>query len=124
MNRFSFEAHGKAAKSIRVGADLRVTVLTPCLLRLEKGNHTDEPTQTVWNRRFSDVNFDYQIKDGKLVLTTDETVFTIDIRSTVMQQILLSDGTIVNDFEKGNLLGTARTLDNVNGSINCSIKPD
>ena len=117
MNRFSFEAHGKAAKSIRVGADLRVSVLTPCLLRLEKGNHTDEPTQTVWNRRFSDVNFDYQIKDGKLVLTTDETVFTIDVRSTVMQQILLSDGTIVNDFEKGNLLGTARTLDNVNGSI-------
>jgi alpha-glucosidase (family GH31 glycosyl hydrolase) len=33
-----------------------------------------------------------------------------------MERILLGDGTVVTDFRKGNLLGTARTLDNVNGS--------
>ena len=29
---------------------LRLSLLTPCLLRVEKGNPTDLPTQIVWNR--------------------------------------------------------------------------
>ena len=116
MSRFSFDAQPKALKTIRVGKDIRITVLTPCLLRVEKGCFTDLPTQTVWNRRFEDVPYTYHTTGGKLVITTDETVFTLDGRSGEMSSILVSDGSMVTDFEKGNLLGTARTLDRVNGS--------
>lgn len=117
MNRFSFEAQPKATKSVRVGMDIRVTVLTPCLVRVEKGPFTDQPTQTVWNRRFDEPEYSYHTDNGKLIVTTDEVVFTMDLRSGVMERVLLADGSVVTDFEKGNLLGTARTLDNVNGSI-------
>ena len=116
MNRFSFDAQPKAVKTVRVGKDLRITVLTPCLLRVEKGCFTDFPTQTVWNRRFEEVDYTYHTTGGNLVITTDETVFTLDIRSGEMISVLVSDGSMVKDFEKGNLLGTARTLDRVNGS--------
>ena len=116
MNRFSFDAQPKALKTIRVGSDMRITVLTPCLLRVEKRYFTDLPTQTVWNRRFEEVEYTYHINSGKLVITTDETVFTLDIRSGEMVSVLVSDGSAVTDFEKGNLLGTARTLDKVNGA--------
>ena len=116
MNRFSFDAQPKALKTIRVGHDIRITVLTPCLLRVEKGSFTDLPTQTVWNRRFGEADFTHHMTAGKLVITTDETVFTLDVRSGEMISVLISDGSMVTDFEKGNLLGTARTLDRVNGA--------
>ena len=116
MNRFSFDAQPKALKTIRVGGDIRVTVLTPCLLRVEKGAFTDLPTQCVWNRRFDDAAFAHHLSGGNLVITTDETVFTLNVRSGEMVSVLVSDGSRVTDFEKGNLLGTARTLDGVNGT--------
>ena len=117
MNRFSFESRPKASKTIRIGTDIRVTVLTPCMVRIEKGAFTDLPTQTVWNRNFRDTQYEYHTDSGKLIVCTEETVFTVDLRSGEMEKILLSDGRIATDFEKGNLLGTARTLDNINGSL-------
>ena len=117
MSRFSFESRPKAGKTIRIGSDIRVTVLTPCMVRVEKGAFTDLPTQTVWNRNFRDTQYQYHTNNGKLIVTTEENVFTVDLRSGEMDKILLSDGQTVTDFEKGNLLGTARTLDNINGGL-------
>ena len=117
MNRFSLDARPKASKTIRVGNNIRISVLTPCLIRLEKDHFTDLPTQTVWNRRFSEEEYTYHTDNGKLIVSTSETIFTVNLRSGEMERILLSDGTVVTSFDTGNLLGTARTLDNVNGSI-------
>ena len=117
MNRFSLEAQPKALNTIRVGKDIRITVLTPCLIRVEKRTFTDLPTQTVWNRRFDNPEYSYHTAEGRLIITTEETVFTLNAGSGEMVSVLISDGVLVTDFEKEKLLGTARTLDNVNGSI-------
>lgn len=117
MNRFSFDAQPKALKTIRVGRDIRITVLTPCLLRVEKGSFTDLATQCVWNRRFEETDFAHHMTAGKLVITTAETVYNLDVKSGEMVSVLVSDGSMVTDFQKGNLLGTARTLDRADGAI-------
>ena len=97
--------------------DLRITLLTPCLLRLEAGPFTDFPTQTVWNRDFDDVSCLAEEKDDILTLKTDEATFRIDLKQKKMLQITPIGGEAVTDFHQGNLLGTARTLDTINGAV-------
>ena len=115
MDRFSFPATPVAKHNVFKTKYMRITVLTPCLLRLETGETTDQATQTVWNREFPKVNCTWGQKDGIFLLKTTEASFRIDVRKGRMLSATLRDGTVVRDFEKGNLLGTARTLDMVNG---------
>ena len=116
MYRFSFPASPAAKNNIYKTKHMRVTVLTPCLLRLETGSFTDRPTQTVWNRDFPRVSCTWGQEHGIFTLKTTETVFRMDVARGKMLSVTLRDGTVVKDFTKGNLLGTARTLDAVNGS--------
>ena len=116
MERFAFPAKPAAKHNIYRTKSMRVTLLTPCLLRLETGCFTDLPTQTVWNRDFPKVNCTWGQEKGIFTLRTQETVFRIDVAKGKMLSVTLRDGTVVRNFEKGNLLGTARTLDMVNGS--------
>ncbi|MBE6923058.1 MAG: DUF5110 domain-containing protein [Ruminococcaceae bacterium] len=116
MERFSFSAAPAAKHNVYKTKTMRITVLTPCLLRLETGSFTDLPTQTVWNRDFPKFNCTWGQQDGIFTLRTSEAIFRIDIRKGKMISVTLQDGTLVKDFEKGNLLGTARTLDMVNGA--------
>ncbi len=115
MNRFSFPARPQARHGIYKTSQMRITVLTPNLLRLETGSFTDLPTQIVWNRQFPQCGCVTHQEGHIFTLTTDEVVFRMDAQKGRMLSITLSDGTQVRDFEKGNLLGTARTLDMVNG---------
>ena len=116
MSRFSFSAAPAAKHNVFKTKHMRITVLTPCLLRLETGIFTDMPTQTVWNREFPKTKCTWGQENGVFTLKTEETVFRIDVTRCKMLSVTLADGTVVRDFEKGNLLGTARTLDMVNGS--------
>ena len=116
MARFSFPASPAARHNVFKTKHMRITLLSPCLLRLETGSFTDLPTQTVWNRDFPRAKCTWGQADGIFTLRTTETVFRIDISRCRMLSVTLSDGTVVRDFEKGNLLGTARTLDMVNGA--------
>lgn len=116
MERFSFPAAPTAKHNVYKTKTMRITVLTPCLLRLETGSFTDLPTQTVWNRDFPKFNCTWGQQDGIFTLRTSEAIFRIDIRKGKMISVTLQDGTLVKEFEKGNLLGTARTLDMVNGA--------
>ncbi len=116
MGRFSFPANPVAKHNIFKTKHMRITVLTPCLLRLETGDFTDLPTQTVWNRDFPKISCTWGQEQGIFTLKTSETTFRIDISRRRMLSVTLQDGTLVKDFEKGNLLGTARTLDGVNGA--------
>ena len=116
MSRFSFPAAPAAKHNVYKTKHMRITLLTPCLLRLESGSMTDLPTQTVWNRDFPRVKCTWGQEKGIFTLKTEETIFRIDVARAAMLSVTLADGTTVKDFEKGNLLGTARTLDMVNGS--------
>ena len=117
MSRFSFPCSPQASAGVLKNDKLRITVLTPCMLRLETGHYTDLPTQSVWNRDLGKVDYQTRKEDNFFLIRTSEVEFCIDLRTQKMHSITLSDGTVVNDFEKGNLLGTARTLDNVNGPV-------
>ena len=97
--------------------DLRITPLTPCLLRLETGAFTDLPTQTVWNREFEAFPCKAKEHDDILTLSTLEATFRINLRTKKMLEIIPSNGNAITDFHQGNLLGTARTLDTVDGAI-------
>ena len=116
MARFSFPCRPKAMHNVFKTKHMRITLLTPCLLRLESGAFTDLPTQTVWNREFPKVKCSWGQENGTFTLKTEECIFKIDVAKCRMLSITLKDGTVIRDFEKGNLMGTARTLDMVNGA--------
>ena len=117
MARFSIPASSAARHNVFRTKRMRLTLLTPSLLRLESGSFTDLPTQTVWNRDFPRVKCTWGQENGIFTLRTTQTVFRIDVARCRMLSVTLSDGTVIRDFEKGNLLGTARTLDMVNGAV-------
>ena len=117
MSRFSFPAASAAKHNVFKTKYMRITALTPCLLRLETGNFTDLPTQTVWNRDFPKIKCTWGQEHGIFTLKTTECIFRIDVSRGKMLSVTLRDGTVVKDFEKGNLLGTARTLDSANGPV-------
>lgn len=116
MSRFSFDAAPRAESGVFKTKSIRITVLTPCMVRLETGSFTDLPTQTVWNREFPKVDCTAEQNDHIFTIKTKEATFCIDIAKKRMQSVTLVGGTVVTDFERGNLLGTARTLDMVNGA--------
>ena len=96
---------------------LRLQLLTPCLLRVEKGNPTDLPTQIVWNRDFGPVKAQVTESDNRIAVHTEEVEFLVDYAKGAVISVTLADGSVVTDFERGNLLGTARTLDRANGAV-------
>ena len=103
MSRFSFPSAPAAKHNVYKTKHMRITLLTPCLLRLESGSFTDLPTQAVWNRDFPRVKCTWGQEKGIFTLKTEETVFRIDVAGAKMLSVTLADGTVVKDFEKGNL---------------------
>ena len=106
--------------SVIVRKNVRFTVLTPCLLRVEvqsKGKFCDEPTQSVWFRDFDKPAF--EVKDGKgtVEIKTTKANFLYSLTSKKMLRITLRDGREVTDYKSGNLKGTCRTLDITAGII-------
>ena len=97
--------------------NIRISLLLPCLIRIEKDHWTDLPTQTVLFRDFGEVPHTVSKTQNMLIIKTDEAVFRVCIPSGTMHCITLSDGTTHRDFRKGTLPGTARTLDQANGSV-------
>ena len=97
--------------------NVRISLLLPCLVRIEKGNWTDLPTQTVLYRDFGTVEHQISEKKDMLIIKTGDATFRIRIPTGQMHCITLADGTNHRDFQRGTLPGTARTLDQANGSI-------
>ena len=97
--------------------DLRISAITPWLIRTEKGVFTDLPTQTVENRDFCNVNCRVTVEGKYIHLATDEVRFTVNTYSGRVIKALTRQGKIITDFKKGRLPGTYRTLDTVNGAV-------
>lgn len=98
--------------------DVRFSVITPKLIRVEvteNGLFCDEPTQSVLNRDFCPVNFSAETIGKSVIIKTDCVKFIYDLNTYKMESITLSDGRKVTEYHEGNLKGTCRTLDGVNG---------
>ncbi len=93
---------------------LRISLITPRLLRTETGAFTDALTQTVQNRDIEDVKYTLEHKENKISVNTDEAVFYIDVRDGSVEAF--ADGHH-HKFDKSALPGTARTLDTANGAV-------
>ena len=117
MKRFSFSAEPVCPNVVYQKDDLRITLLTTRLIRVEKGSVTDLPTQTVWNRDLGAVEWDFQDLGDTVSVRTADASFAVDKNRGAVTAVVLANGTAVTDFDRGNLMGTARTLDNVNGPV-------
>lgn len=122
-------------ESIITGENWRITVLTPCLLRLEWDRNNqffDAQTQVVVNRDFPTPEFSVQRVGKGIRLSTESLLLEYDGEAFSSQGLFVKlkskagvvygsqwrfgDPTPV-DSHFGNLGGTARTLDMANGEI-------
>ena len=97
--------------------DVRFSVLSSQLLRVESGAFCDEPTQSVLFRNFSKPAFSRKAEGNIVIVATKKAIFKYDTKAKKMLSVVLRDGRITTDMEKGNLKGTARTLDGKSGAI-------
>lgn len=103
---------------IYIVGNLRFSVLTSCLLRVEyqnQGIFNDKTTQSVINRSFDSPSFTVKNMDNSIVIKTEKVEFYYDINLRKMTSVVLDDGRKVTDLKKGNLKGTCRTLDQARG---------
>ena len=100
--------------------DFRFSVLSSRIFRIEKDKKrifTDEATQTVVCRNFERPKFSF-FQDGfKIKIATEDAVLRFDLSKGKTESITLRDSRTVTDFSAGNLKGTHRTLDMINGSV-------
>ena len=87
--------------------DLRISLITPRLIRTEKGAFCDLPTQTVQNRDFGEAKYTLSDRGSFIEIITDDATFKVRV----------VDGDEIGNTYGDNLPGTARTLDMANGAI-------
>ena len=96
--------------------DLRISLITPRLLRTEKGAFCDLPTQTVQSRDFDSPKYTLTVSKRRVNVQTDEAVFSVRLCDGAVTYAHFSSHTYTRKFGKNPLPGTARTLDTVNGA--------
>ena len=87
--------------------DLRISLITPRLIRTEKGAFCDLLTQTVQNRDFGEAKYTLSDRGSFIEIITDDATFKVRV----------ADGDEIGNTYGDNLPGTARTLDMANGAI-------
>ncbi len=95
----------------RIG--FRITVLTPSLIRVEvqKDNKfIDDATQSFWFRDLPAVDYTVEENDKEARIITEKATFCYSIGKKKITKVKI-DGSFVTCNNKGNLLGTRRTLD-------------
>lgn len=115
------------SKNVIIGSNYRISILTSRLIRLEykeNGLFIDEASQTVWNRNFPSCEYEVKESDDELMITTSHLRLSYDKKAFSANGLsiqVLGNVSIYHSLwhygETGeNLHGTARTLDEVNGS--------
>ena len=90
--KFAAEYDGRSCDdNIMIYGDLRITVITPELVRIERGGFCDLPTQTVLFRNLGRVEFSCREESDKVRLNTDSCEFVI-MKSGDLQTVRLADG--------------------------------
>ena len=103
-------------KNILVLEDVRISVILPGVIRIEKGAFCDKPTQSFWYRNFGKINFTSEKQGNKVIIKTDEAEFCINA-SSGKPLWAKRDGLTSKCNNKNNLKGTARTLDQAKGEV-------
>ncbi len=117
-------AHDSAMVQVFHG---RFTILTPRLIRLEyspTNQFEDRPSQAFWYRRQKPPEFEHTVEDGRLLLNTTHLLlsytgspdgFTADSLSITLKAS--GETWRFGQSDPLNLLGTARTLDDIDGAL-------
>ena len=125
---FKLDFKAAAAEEAQAAADnLRVTVLTDGLLRLEydpEQEFDDRPTQLVWTRKLDVPNFNLVKDENKLVIETEKIKlkYLRDGRELSKDNLKIKIKANEEEWFYGkkddqNLKGTYRTLDDVDGEV-------
>ena len=123
---WKMEPVGRESNIIK-GSKYRFTLLTSRLIRMEyheDGKFEDHPTQSVWNRHFKSVPHQLTVKGEGFELSTEFVQIFYNGEAFTKDSLCAKIKNPVNAYETvwyyskqiKNLGGTARTLDNVNGS--------
>lgn len=116
-SQFIINADSKAnEKNILTFDKTRITVILPGVIRIEKGEFCDKPTQSFWHRNHGKVNFTAEKNSNKVIIKTDEAEFCVNLSSGKCVWAK-RDGLTSKCDNKKNLKGTARTLDQAKGSV-------
>lgn len=103
-------------KQIYVINGIRITYLTPRLIRVESGEFTDLASYTVWFRNFECGSLNVSQQGKKIFAETDEVIFTI--KNNKPYSVYFKDTKNTEIFSKQkNLKGTRRTLDMTFGKV-------
>ncbi len=104
-----------ASENTVIWKDIRITVLSENLFRIEKstsGQFCDQATQSVWYRDMPAVNFEVQ-QGASLKIITEKC--RLMVHSSVMQSTVLIDDKEIKLGSIKNLPGAYRSLDNCDG---------
>lgn len=106
-------------KNIVTLGNYRITVLTDRLFRIEKDAmkiFEDGATQSVWYRDMSAVNFSTEILGDVITVKTNAVSLIVNTKDFKNSYVLIN-GKRVEISNKGNLLGTYRTLDGCDADV-------
>lgn len=115
-------------QSVIEGSGWRIGLLTDSLVRFEwsqTGKFEDKPTQIILNRNFDPVPFTHTVQDGIHTIETEKLRISFDGKKYSRQGLSVFVKGVNTQFNtwrygdtaRGNLGGTARTLDNANGDL-------
>lgn len=128
MEKYRLETKPKAVEeNIIEGVNYRITVLTPRLMRLEYSENStfvDQASQTILNRNFQKSSFQVKDTEDELQITTEYLYLSYNKKkfspNGLSIQVLGNISIYYSCWHYGetgeNLGGTARTLDEVDGS--------
>ena len=95
---------------------MRISLILPTVIRVERGNFTDLPTQTVIHRDFGEIDCQLKEKSDRVVVKTTLAQFEISKKTGKLLYATLADGSRVKPNAEDILPGTCRTLDRANGA--------
>lgn len=115
--RFSTTLAPCTEANVSVYDDVRISVLSDRIIRVEKGAFTDNKTQMVSCRNFANPHFTVQKAQDKVLILTDKYYFCIDLDSLNVYVKTLEEKDWRKASNSQNLGGTARTLDGTFGVL-------
>ena len=102
-------------KNVILFKDYRFSILTPNLIRIEKGTFLDDATITVFYRETKEVNYSYKTTGETITIETDKIIMVYDTLKEYKDNYMIfkedkskEKRYLNNDY---NLKGTMRTLD-------------
>ena len=128
--QIDFEAEAKKENTIKYD-NLRFSILTDRIIRIEydpENEFDDRPTQLIWNRNLATVDYDVDYGSNNIIIETEKIKLKYKKRAEKAENKLNKNNLKIslkeNDEEwfygkknKGNLKGTYRTLDGIDGEV-------